>query len=120
MTAADSLGPGEPDTVDITASTAGDYATAQIMAASDIIQNLSADQLAGRRGVAATAIMTARFRVASRLIGQDQTALAARFLARTLERTDGCIANGTPDGPGLSRDLITDCGAQEQIYYDIK
>jgi len=37
-------------------------------------------------------------------------------LQKSIERTDGCILRGAPDGNGAGMDWITDCSAQNQVY----
>lgn len=43
-------------------------------------------------------------------------AIARQQLAHAIERTDGCALRGMPDGNGPSRDWITTCAAQSQVY----
>jgi hypothetical protein len=37
-------------------------------------------------------------------------------LNQAIERTDGCVLRGEPDGAGQGRDWITDCTAQIAVY----
>ncbi len=41
-------------------------------------------------------------------------------LESALVRTDGCVNNGLPDGPGSGRDWVTDCNALIVIYPDFQ
>src|SRR5439155_24431513 len=41
---------------------------------------------------------------------------ARKKLTKALERTDGCALEGTPDGNGPGRDVVTDCAAQAKLY----
>jgi K319L-like, PKD domain len=58
-----------------------------------------------------------------KLLGQALTALqvgdvleARSKLVQAIERTDGCVARGAPDGQGSGRDWVTNCGAQETLF----
>ena len=58
-----------------------------------------------------------------KLLGQALTALQAgdvlearSKLAQAIERTDGCVARGAPDGQGSGRDWVTSCTAQEPLF----
>ena len=46
----------------------------------------------------------------------DDLATAIDKLQNAMERTDGCVLRGAPDGNGPARDWITDCDAQEFVY----
>jgi hypothetical protein len=41
---------------------------------------------------------------------------AQQKLLDAIERTDGCVLRGSPDGSGRGRDWITDCAAQASVY----
>jgi hypothetical protein len=45
------------------------------------------------------------------------TAKAIDKLNKAISRTDGCVLRGEPDGSGKGRDWITDCAAQEEVYW---
>lgn len=49
-------------------------------------------------------------------IQNDDIEEAIDKLGKALERTDGCVLRGEPDGNGPGRDWIIDCAAQEQVY----
>ena len=58
-----------------------------------------------------------------KLLGQALTALqvgdvleARSKLVQAIERTDGCVARGAPDGQGSGRDWVTSCAAQETLF----
>ncbi len=42
---------------------------------------------------------------------------AINKLNKAISRTDGCVLRGAPDGSGPGRDWITDCAAQEELYW---
>jgi len=44
------------------------------------------------------------------------TATAIDKIEKAIERTDGCVLRGSPDGNGSGMDWITDCSAQAEVY----
>jgi Legume lectin domain/Bacterial lectin/PKD domain len=57
------------------------------------------------------------------LLGQVLTALQAddvfearSKLAQAIERTDGCVVHGSPDGQGPERDWVTSCAIQATLF----
>ena len=49
-------------------------------------------------------------------VQQGNIATAISKLENALERTDGCVLRGEPDGDGPGRDWITDCDAPAEAY----
>ena len=49
-------------------------------------------------------------------IQKGKLKIAVDKLNKSLERTDGCVLRGSPDGNGPERDWITDCDSQAVIY----
>jgi hypothetical protein len=114
---ADAIGPGEPDTVIITAGTGADVSVAFVLEANNIVSQLGPDQVTSENQ---QAILT---RVLSRIVTNIQagrTRLAYRMLRFPIVRTDGCVERGEPDARGrFRRDWVTDCAAQEALYQSL-
>lgn len=49
-------------------------------------------------------------------IQNNHLATARHKVEEAIERTDGCVLRGAPDGSGPGRDWITSCAAQMEIY----
>lgn len=109
----DLIGPGIPDSVDVVASTAADFAQIEIQSANDVLSALGTESVTSKGNQNALS----KFLIQSTAAIQDaKIAIAADKLGKAMGRTDGCIVNGQPDGNGPGRDWVTDCGAQEAIY----
>ena len=116
LTVSDPFGPGAPDSAQITATTAAGYAEIQIQAASAQVVGLPASAVTNRGNQNALTQFLSNAVVAL----QSGNLTAARHqLAQAISRTDGCAVRGTPDGNGPSRDWITTCGAQDQVYQSL-
>jgi hypothetical protein len=117
LVVSDFLGPGELDAVQVTAVPAGEFATAQLMAANDIIVMLEPEDLLGTgSGVA----LLVRSRAAARAIQRGQELSARGLLVLELKRLDGCVLRGAPDetgAGGVGIDFVTNCSAQVQLYH---
>jgi len=46
----------------------------------------------------------------------DDVETARQKLEQAIQRTDGCMLRGSPDGNGPSRDWVTNCGDQAVLY----
>ncbi len=113
LTASDFVGPGEPDTVVITATSAAGYVEIQLEAASCQIINLPVDAVINRGNQNALS----RFLLNAAMALQEGDIGSARHhLAQAIARTDGCALRGTPDGNGSGRDWLVTCEAQNQVY----
>ena len=109
----DFIGPGTPDTVEVTASTAGQFAELQLLAASSTVAALETGYVRTRGNRTAISRFIAQAIVA---IQEGDLAKAIDKLEKAITRTDGCVLSGTPDVTGGERDWITDCGAQSMVY----
>ncbi|MGW8370022.1 MAG: PKD domain-containing protein, partial [Gammaproteobacteria bacterium] len=112
----DAIGPGEPDTTQITAVSATDLAQALILAGSDIVTALDADQVTSSGNQKALANFFSQAIIALQTGDLDE---AREKLEMALARTDGCPIRGTPDATGSGRDWITDCAVQIEVYAQV-
>jgi PKD domain len=113
LTPSDFVGAGTAASATITAITAISYAAIQLHAAAEQLLGLPPDALTSRGNQ--KALMAFLRDAADALQGGDLGA-AQDALERAMGRTDGCVLRGAPDGNGPSRDWITTCEAQEQVY----
>lgn len=113
LTPADFLGPGAPASAQITATTATTHAEIEVQAAATVLQGLpsSAVTTGGNRNALMQLLGNA---VAALQAGNPTGARQQLLLA--ISRTDGCALRGAADGNGPSRDWITTCSAQNQVY----
>ena len=109
----DFIGPGEPDTVQVTATTVAGFAEFHIVAACDTVTNLDASQVSTEGNRRALCNFLGQ---AIRALQKGQLATALDKLDKSIKRTDGCALRGAPDGNGPGRDWITDCSAQATVY----
>lgn len=109
----DFIGPGTPDTVEITAVSAEDFAQLKIVEGADVVSSLSSGQVttAGNQNALIQFLSQA---VVSIQAGDLSKAILK--LENAIDRTDGCITGGAPDGNGPGRDWIIDCAAQAEVY----
>jgi len=113
LTVSDFLGAGTPDTVEITATSAAGYAEFLILAAHEIAAELAPDQVTTRGNQEA---FQRHLINAIKELQKGKLDKAVRDLEKLIERTDGCVLRGSPDGKGKGRDHITDCGAQTDLH----
>lgn len=113
LTVSDPLGPGDPDAVQITATTASGYAQLLIQEAGARILSLTADAVTNRGNQNALTRFLSNAIVA---LQAADVAEARQQIEKAILRTDGCAVGGTPDGNGPSRDWITTCDGQNQVY----
>ena len=113
LVVSDFLGPGEPDTVAITAASEEDFACMNTVFADVIVEGLAPGQVT----------TTGNQNAFGNFLGQACAALQNGNLDKTIhklqeaiERTDGCVLRGAPDGNGPGMDWIIDCSAQEEVY----
>jgi hypothetical protein len=116
LTVSDALSPGAPDSVIIVASSPGDFAQVEIQAADAIMTSLDESQVTteGNRNALSNFLMQSTVSVQ-----EGDTTDAVDKLDKAIERTDGCVERGSPDGNGPGRDWITDCQAQSEVYEPI-
>jgi len=113
LVASDIIGPGAPDTVQITAATAEEFSEIQIVSGNDAIVALVPGQVT--TGGNQNALLNSLSQAIT-AIQEGDLAKAIDKLEKALIRTDGCVLRGSPDGNGPSRDWITDCTAQVETY----
>ena len=113
LTVSDVLGPAPPDGVRITATTANGYAEVLLQQASSNILALPASAVTNRGNQNALIQFLSHVIVARQ---SGDLAQARQQLAQAILRSDGCALRGVPDGNGPSRDWITTCAAQSQVY----
>lgn len=111
--ASDLLGPGSPDTLQLTATTATGFAEVQTQSAAAIVLALPASAVTNQGNQNALI----QFLANAVLDLQDDDINGARQkLGMAIARTDGCALRGQPDGNGGGRDWVTTCTAQAEIY----
>jgi YVTN family beta-propeller protein len=109
----DAIGPSQPDSVTVTATTAQGFAEAQLVNACDTVMALPLSSIttAGNRNAFCNFL--------SQAVTDTQSARTASAISKigdAMARTDGCAQRGTADGNGPGRDWITECDAQIEIY----
>ncbi len=113
LTVSDFLGAGTPASVEVVATTPGNYAEIQIVYACDAVEALTSSQVTTKGNQKAFCNF---LKQATKDIHKGKISNAIGKLNQALERTDGCALRGSPDGNGSGMDWITDCAAQEDVY----
>jgi hypothetical protein len=113
LVVSDALGPGDPVTVTITATTGDDFAELKCYEVARIVSDLTLSQVTAKGNQ--TALLNF-LRQAVAALQADDFVTAIDKLQKAMERTDGCALRGAPDGNGPGRDWITNCTAQVSIY----
>ena len=113
LTVSDFIGPGTPDSVEVTSTTAEGFAEIQIVSANDIIKALSNQQVTTKGNQNA---LQNFLRQAIAALQEGDLARAIDKLEKAIARTDGCALRGAPDGNGGGRDWITECASQADVY----
>ncbi|GAX61158.1 hypothetical protein SCALIN_C17_0192 [Candidatus Scalindua japonica] len=110
LVVSDFIGPGTSDAVEITATTADDFAEIQIVAADEIVsvldESLSEVTNTGNQNAFGNFLTQAMV-----ALQEDDTAKAINKIEKALARTDGCALRGEPDGNGKGRDWVTSSAA---------
>lgn len=113
----DFLGSGTPVTVSVLAVSPTDYAEVKVINTSDLVDGL----LPGEVTTLGNQEAFSNFLInAIKELQKDNVAEAIVMLNLALQRTDGCVLRGAPDGSGPGRDWITDCDQQKVIYHLIR
>jgi hypothetical protein len=113
LTPSDFLGVGTSASATITVTTATTYTEIQLQAVAAQVQGLPAS------AVTTGGNQNALIHFLSNAVTALQSGNldgAWQQVEQAISRTDGCALYGAPDGNGPSRDWITTCEAQEQIY----
>lgn len=113
LNVSDLIGPGTPDTVEVTASTAEQLAEESILAASGAVAALGTEDVTTQGNRVALLNFLAQALAA---IQEGDLLEAIDKLQKALNRTDGCVLRGIPDGNGPGRDWITNCDDQNTVY----
>ena len=118
LVVSDFLGPGSPDTVEITAASREEFSEIKIVAASDLILLLESDQVRSERDKNKLIDQLAS---AVRKIQKGEIDKAIQKLVKAITRTDGCVLRASPDTNNKPHklDWITDCDAQVEIYNNL-
>jgi hypothetical protein len=114
----DQIGVGTSDMVEITGVVVEEYAQIQILELDESVVSL--DAASGEVTTAGNQNAYSNFLSQAILsIQEDDIVSAVSKLQKALIRTDGCVLRGEPDSKGASRDWITDCDVQTELYYII-
>jgi len=113
LTASDFLGAGDPVSTTVTAVSAEDLAQIVILDAGVSLTELSAGAVT--TGGNQNALMNSLTQAAAAIEDGDVQKAITKLTA-AIERTDGCILRGEPDGNGHGRDWVTNCEAQYELY----
>ena len=111
----DVIGPGAPDQVLITATSAEGYAEVQIIEVAGLVSDLDSALGEVTNGGNQTAYQNF-LQQAVVAIQEDDIETAIDKLEKALARTDGCVLRGAVDENGPGRDWIADCGVQAEVY----
>ena len=110
----DLIGPGTPDAVEITATTAEDYAEIKTQASAETVEELSPGQITTKGNQQAYLNFLSQAMLA---IQEEDLDSAIHKLGQAIGRADGCVLRGVADGNGPGRDWITDCVMQPEVYW---
>ncbi|MDH3492167.1 MAG: PKD domain-containing protein [Acidobacteriota bacterium] len=109
----DDIGPGFPDMVEITVTSASGFAENRIVNVDGAVDSLIVGQVTTGGNQEAFGNFLSQ---AIAALQDDDVAKAIDKLEKAIERTDGCALRGSPDGNGKGRDWITDCAVQLEAY----
>ncbi len=113
LTVRDPFGEISVDSVVISAISPGQFAADQIAAALNLLGSLSLEQVTTKGNRQALQNFLTQALAALRAGDLEE---ARSKLRQAIERTDGCVLRGSPDGNGAGRDWVIDCEAQASIY----
>jgi hypothetical protein len=113
LTVSDPFGGVGTDIVAVTVIRAEDYAQQLLVQALNRVAALQPWQVTTRGNQ--KALQNFLHQAIAALEGGDLDEARLK-VAQAVERTDGCVLRGGPDGNGGGRDWITDCGAQAEVY----
>ena len=109
----DPFGEVSVDNVVISAITTGQFAGDQIAAALNLVGALTLGQVTTRGNRQALQNLLTQAIAALRVGDLDE---ARSKLMQAIERIDGCVLRGSPDGNGSGRDWVIDCAAQASLH----
>lgn len=113
LVVSDGLESSDPDSLVVAVITAEDFAQNAAAQALNLLAHLPRSSVTNRGNQLA---LGRHLAIAILALHCDHVGLARYMLEAVLERTDGCVLRGSPDGPGRDRDWITDCEAQAELY----
>lgn len=116
LVVSDAIGPGDPVTLTVTATSAANYAEAALFDAGALLLSLDRNQVTNRGNQIVLGVFVYQ---AVAAIQRGNTDRAIFKISQAMRRTDGCVFNGSPDGNGFNRDWVTDCDAQQVLYADL-
>lgn len=113
LTVNDPFGGAGTDTVAVAVVTAEDYAQNLIVTALNLVGGLQPWQVTTRGNQKALQNLLSQAIAALQAGDVEEAGLK---VTQAIERSDGCVLRGSPDGNGSGRDWITDCDAQAAVY----
>lgn len=113
LVVSDFLGEGIADTVEFTVTSALGYAEMQVISACDLVSALPLSMVTTKGNQNAYCNFLSQ---AIKELQKGKIDNAIDKLEQAMERSDGCVLRGAPDGNGGGRDWIIDCGAQVTVY----
>jgi hypothetical protein len=113
LTVSDAIGPGTPDSVNITATIPEEFAEIQVVEAAEVTTTLDISQVTTSGNKQAVTNFLTQVTVA---IDEGDIEEAITKLEKAIIRVDGCTLRGVADEKGKDRDWITDCTAQIDVY----
>lgn len=116
LVVSDPFGPSVPDQVTVTAFTGADFVQLTASEAKDLVTSLPSEAVTNSGNQQAMASFLTQVVQAVQNGKPDH---ARQKLNLCIDRTDGCVLRGEPDGSGPGRDWILDCDVQWQLYADL-
>lgn len=113
LTVNDPFGGVGTDTVAVAVISSEDFAQSQIVTALNLVGALQPWQVTNQGNQKALQNFLSQAIAALQAGDLEEAALK---LTKAIERIDGCVLRGSPDGNGPGRDWVTDCNAQAAIY----
>jgi len=113
LTVSDLFGGVATDSVAVAVISAEDYAQNLVMNALNLVGGLQPWQVTTKGNQKALQNFLSQA-IAALQAGDTEEAVLK--ITQAIERTDGCVLRGGPDGNGPGRDWVTDCNAQPAIY----
>jgi hypothetical protein len=101
------------DSIVVSAITTEQFAEAQIADALNLVGALSLDQVTTRGN--RQALQNFLNQALAALLAGDLDEARSKLM-QAIERTDGCVLRGSPDGNGSGRDWVIDCAAQTTLH----
>jgi hypothetical protein len=113
LVVSDGFEPSDPDSVTLTVITGADFAETKTMEALSTLGDLPPGAVTNRGNQRALSNFLSQAINALQIEDLEE---ARHKLVQAISRTDGCVLDGAPHGPGPSRDWITNCEPQLLIY----